>query len=84
MFNLFEIYRNHKRYLFIKQYGFYLLDDYDSRTKTRLSLIEKGDDVEYHKRAIFGYKCYSLQIKQLLDTDFNGKYEKVVLEFPSK
>lgn len=70
MFNLFEIYRNHKRYLWIKQYGLHRLEDFDKRIATRRRFIKDGEDVEHHKRCIHGYETSKIMIKHLLDTDY--------------
>lgn len=70
MFNLFEIYRNHKRYLWIKHYGLHRLEDFDSRIETRQRFINDGEDVEHHQRCIQNYKSSKIMINQLLDTDY--------------
>lgn len=77
MFNLFQIYRNHKLYLQILKDSEELLDDYNRRFKAHSKMLQdkNSSDYSYHETACASYSNSMLTIGVLL------KYNKPYLKF---
>lgn len=65
MFNLFEIYRNHKRYLALRKTASSNLEDLHHLIGTRMKLLNDGDNVEHQKYCISSYQMSITSIEFL-------------------